>query len=84
MAALPSDPANAYPRPLPAAGKTAPALQGFDRRGLIAGKLPNRPEVLAEFVRNAPALVADTTMPPMPLSANEALDVTAYLYEIGR
>lgn len=65
-------------------GKTAPALQGFDRRGLIAGKLPNRPEVLAEFVRNAPALVADTTMPPMPLSANEALDVTAYLYEIGR
>jgi cytochrome c1 len=65
-------------------GKTAPALTGFDRRALIAGRLPNRPEVLAAFVRDAPALVPGTTMPAMPLNEREALDVAAYLYAIGR
>jgi mono/diheme cytochrome c family protein len=65
-------------------GKTAPALTGFDRRALIAGRLPNRPEVLAAFVRDAPALVPGTTMPKMPLDEREALDVAAYLYAIGR
>lgn len=65
-------------------GKTGPALDGLERRGLIAGELPNRPEVLAAFVQNAPALVPDTAMPAMPLTDREALEVAAYLYEIGR
>ena len=65
-------------------GKSAPALEGMDRRGLIAGQLPNRPDVLAAFVRNAPALVPGTSMPAMPLTEREATDVAAYLYEIGR
>lgn len=64
-------------------GKTAPALAGLDRRGLIAGKLPARPDVLAAFVRDAPSLVPDTAMPAMPLSQSEALDVAFYLYAIG-
>lgn len=64
-------------------GKTGPALAGMDRRTLIAGRLPNRPDVLAAFVRNAPALMPHATMPAMPLSEREALDVAAYLYEIG-
>jgi len=65
-------------------GKGGPALAGFQRRGLIAGRLPNRPDVLAAFVRNAPLLVPDSAMPAMPLSETEARDVAAYLYEIGR
>lgn len=65
-------------------GKVAPALDGLDRRALIAGQLPNRPDVLAAFVRNAPAMIPGTTMPAMPLTEREALDVAAYLYEIGR
>ena len=65
-------------------GKTAPALEGLDSRSLIAGQLPNRPDVLAAFVRNAPAMVPGTAMPAMPLSERDALDVAAYLYEIGR
>ena len=64
-------------------GKTAPALTGLDRRALIAGKLPNRPDVLAAFVRNAPAMLPGATMPAMPLTRQEATDVAAYLYEIG-
>lgn len=65
-------------------GQGAPALAGLQRRGLIAGRLPNRPDVLAAFVRNAPALVPDSAMPAMPLTEREASDVAAYLYEIGR
>ena len=65
-------------------GKTAPALtEGMADRALIAGELENRPDVLAAFVRDAPSLVPATAMPAMPLSEREALDVAAYLYEIG-
>ncbi len=61
-------------------GKAGPPLRAMGRRGMIAGELPNRPEVLAAFVRNAPALVPETSMPAMPLTPREALDVAAYLY----
>ena len=64
-------------------GKVGPSLEGFAGRGLIAGELPNQPEILATFVRDAPALVPDTTMPAMPLSEEESRDVAAYLYTLG-
>lgn len=64
-------------------GKTGPSLEGFAERGLIAGALPNRPDVLAGFVRNAPAMLPGTTMPPMPITEEESRDVAAYLYTIG-
>ena len=59
------------------------ALAGFAGRGLIAGRLPNQPEILAAFVRDAPALVPDTNMPAMPLTEEESRDVAAYLYTLG-
>lgn len=64
-------------------GGSGPSLEGFADQGLIAGRLPNRPDVLAAFVRNAPATLPGTTMPAMPLSAGEARDVAAYLYATG-
>jgi len=64
-------------------GRSAPALAGLDRRGLIAGRLPARPDVLAAFVRDAPSLVPGTAMPAMPLTEAEARDVAAYLLTIG-
>ena len=64
-------------------GKVGPSLEGFAERGLIAGQLPNRPDVLAAFLRDAPALVPGTTMPAMPLSEAESRDAAAYLYEMG-
>lgn len=65
-------------------GRAAPELGSFADRALIAGRVPNRPEMLAAFVRDAPAVVPGTTMPPMPLSQQESRDVAAYLYETGR
>ena len=63
-------------------GRLGPSLQGFAGQGLIAGRLPNRPDMLAAFVRDAPALVPGTAMPAMPLSEGESRDVAAYLYTL--
>lgn len=63
-------------------GRLGPSLAGFAHQGLIAGRLSNRPDMLAAFVRDAPALVPGTTMPAMPLSEEESRDVAAYLYTL--
>ena len=64
------------------AGRLGPSLEGFDDVGLIAGTLPNRPDVLAAFIRNAPSVKAGSTMPAIPLSQSEAEDIAAYLYGV--
>lgn len=64
-------------------GDVGPSLDGLAGRGLIAGKLPNRPDVLAAYIRNAPALVPGSAMPAMPVTPSEARDIAAYLYEQG-
>lgn len=63
-------------------GRVGPALAGFGRQALIAGQLPNEPEALANWVRNAPGLISQTGMPAMPLTEPEARDVAAYLYTL--
>ena len=63
-------------------GEVGPRLGTFARRSLIAGRLPNRPDLLAAFVRDAPALVPGSAMPAMPLSEAEARDAAAYLYAL--
>lgn len=65
-------------------GRTGPPLLDVGNRGLIAGAVPNRPDLLAAFVRNAPAVKPGSPMPPMPLTEAEARDVAAYLYESGQ
>ena len=67
-------PGVAWPR-----GGLGPALADFGRQSLIAGRLPNQPGVLMQFVRNAPALVPGIAMPAILMTDQEARDVTAYL-----
>lgn len=62
-------------------GGLGPSLEDFARQGLIAGRLPNQPGVLLQFVRNAPAHLPGTAMPAIPLTDQEARDVTAYLLQ---
>lgn len=62
-------------------GRSGPALQDFASRGTIAGTLPNRPDLLAAFVRNAPAVKPGSPMPAMPISDREARDIAFALYE---
>lgn len=64
-------------------GTVGPPLAGFADRGLIAGRFPNEADTLALWVRDAPALVPETGMTPMPLTEEEARDVVAYLYTLN-
>lgn len=63
-------------------GRTAGDLSGFGARPLIAGRLPNQPDVLVRWLIDAPSLDPGTGMPPMPLTQDQARDVAAYLYEL--
>ncbi len=63
-------------------GKVGPALDRFAQQSLIAGRLPNRPDRLALFLRDAPSLVPGTAMPAMPMTEEEAHDAAAYLYSL--
>lgn len=60
-------------------GRLGPSLENFGRQSLIAGRLPNQPGVLTQFVRDAPAQIPGTAMPAIPLTDQEARDVVAYL-----
>lgn len=63
-------------------GAVGPSLAGFADQTLIAGRLPNRPALLAAFVRDAPRALPGTTMPAMPLTEQESRDVAAFLAEL--
>ena len=58
------------------------SLGGFGARPLISGRLPNQPDVLVQWIINAPSLDPSTGMPPMPLTEHQARDVAAYLYTL--
>jgi len=70
---------HAIPEVPAARGATGPALAGFGRRSYIAGEVPNRPDTLARWIVQPTALVPDTLMPAMGVSAGEARDMAAYL-----
>lgn len=63
-------------------GRVGPSLENFANGTLIAGKVPNRADLLIAYVRDAPAVVPGSGMPAMPLSEEEARDVAAYLYTL--
>ena len=64
-------------------GVVGPPLSGLARRGFIAGQLPNAPGVLIAFLEDPPALVPDTGMPNVWLTAEEARHIAAYFYTLG-
>lgn len=63
-------------------GGLGPSLEHFGRQGLIAGRLPNQPGVLVQFVRDAPAHLPGTAMPAIPMTDQEARDVATYLLQL--
>lgn len=64
-------------------GQVGPALEGFGDRAMIAGRLPNRPETLARFVRDAPSLIPATAMPAIPMTDEEATAIAAWLQSLN-
>jgi len=58
-----------------------PSLDGFARRQLIAGRLPNTPANLERWIRDPQAVDANTAMPNLGVSERSAREMVQYLYE---
>lgn len=68
---------------VPAArGSAGPPLDAFGRRSYIAGRLPNRPDTLAQWIMAPATLEPGTPMPAMGVSAGDARDMAAYLLSL--
>lgn len=68
---------------VPAAdGRIGPTLAGFGSRSYIAGEAPNGPATLPRFLQSPPAVVPNTTMPALGVSAADARDMAAYLLSL--
>jgi len=63
-------------------GSFAQPLDGWSHRSYIAGRLPNRPDVLARWIVAPQALVPGTAMPSMGVSAGHAEAMAAYLFSL--
>jgi len=63
-------------------GRAGPSLEGFAASPMIAGRLPNRPDVLTAWLLDPPSLSPETAMPPSRISEGEARDVAAFLYTL--
>lgn len=62
--------------------EVAPSLAGVAERRIIAGRLPNTPENLAEWVRNPQRIDPGNAMPDLDVSSADAEDIAAYLYTL--
>jgi cytochrome c len=65
-----------------ATGLVGPPLSGYSKRVYLAGKFPQEPALLAKWIQDAPSLAPQTAMPNVGVSAGEARDMAAYLYQL--
>lgn len=63
-------------------GLVGPSLAGFADSPMIGGQFPNQPDVLVNWLVDAPSMDPATAMPAIPLTEREARDVAAYLYTL--
>jgi cytochrome c len=64
-----------------AQGRVAGSLQSFGDRSYIAGRVANRPELLAQWIARPQSLVPGTAMPDMGVPPEAARHMAAYLLE---
>jgi cytochrome c551/c552 len=65
-----------------AVGQVGPPLDAFALHPHLAGKFPNQPDLLVQWIRDAPSLAPKTAMPAIDMSVEDARDMAAYLYEL--
>ena len=72
---------HAIPGIASARGTKGPPLAAYGQRSYIAGRVPNRPGLLARWIERPSALVPSTTMPDMGVPEQDARDIAAWLME---
>lgn len=65
-----------------AAGVIGPPLDHFAARNFIAGRVPNTPANLINWIRSPQSVDPRTAMPTIGLGDREARNVAAYLYTL--
>lgn len=65
-----------------ARGKVAQPLDAWSTRSYIAGRLPNRVPVLAQWIAAPQSLVPGTAMPAMGVSPADAQAMADYLFTL--
>jgi cytochrome c2 len=65
-----------------ATGEVGPALDKVATRAFLAGRLPNDPQHMIQWIQHPQALGPGVGMPDMGLSEVEARDLAAYLYTL--
>ena len=63
-------------------GQVAQPLDAWRHRSYIAGRLPNREELLVRWIVQPAALVPGTLMPSMGVSPEDAQAMAAYLFTL--
>jgi mono/diheme cytochrome c family protein len=67
-----------------AEGRVGPPLTRWAERQYISGRLVNTPSALAVWIMNPPAIDSGTAMPNLGVSLEQAEDMAAYLYTLGK
>lgn len=65
-----------------ARGRVGPPLTGIAERTMIAGEVPNTPEMIVRWIRNPQAIEPGTAMPNLGVDERTARDIAAYLYTL--
>jgi cytochrome c len=60
-------------------GMIGPSLEHVAIRPMIAGKTPNTPQNLTQYIQNPQLTDAQTSMPNLGVKPEEARDIAAYL-----
>jgi len=63
-------------------GEVGPSLEHVAVRPLIAGKLPNNPQNLTQYLLNPQTVSTLNIMPNLGIKPDEARDIAAYLYTL--
>jgi cytochrome c2 len=61
-----------------------PSLAGWAKRGSIAGKFPNTPEVLVAWIQEPQRMAPGSIMPDVGVPEEVARDMSLYLYTLRR
>jgi cytochrome c2 len=67
-----------------ATGTVGPPLDGVALRVIIGGRLSNTPANMQRWVRDPQHIAPGTAMPDLNVGADDARDITAFLYTRGK
>jgi len=63
-------------------GMVGPTLEHMASRSVIAGKLPNNPQTMIDWLQNPTKFDPQSTMPNLGVTPADSRDISAYLYTL--